>query len=859
MNTIKFDIKGDPPWINIWSPLPEVKDSVIIDAFSQPNDSVFIDGSHAPPETDGLVLDGQRITVKGLHIGNFDGDGIHIRGSALHTVGYNEIYGCRIGRIYAMDEIADNNGQGIMIEGSKHNIIGGPEEWQRNYISYNNQCGIFLTGSRHNYIINNLVGSTSFDPEDGNLVCGVMIDDLSDSNYVGGGADSGNVISGNRGDGVGIYRSASNVVCGNNICDNANGIIIDQSGRRNTLTNNIIGINETGLPDGNRHYGIQINTISESNVIGGSFETGNEITDNDSGGIKISWSDSTLIGGNYIGVDTGGTVAVGNHGCGVELEHCIGTIIGEKLVDISLVIGEGNLISGNDSAGIKVYDGCYGTVITSNKIGVAKDGMDPLPNYMGVTVYESPQTYIGHCGHFSEGFGNIISHNRKTGIILNTDSCSVVSNTIAGNGGGDNVPIGGDGVYIDGGQNQIGGWLLGNEFNLNFGAAVMVVDNVAHDNNGNTIEYNKMFNNTHGGIDLAPQGINVIDDLDLDEGPNTGQNAPRFISAVYTLNKYLLFKGVLNSKPNQTYHVMVYNADVCVEQYNLPNAGREWMFEDFVTTDGSGEVLIEFSEGPWNDPVPGSYVMSVTDGEGNTSEFSNCAMIWNQPDGVDLVVTKTDHADSVNVPDTMVYEFTVANMGSATANNVVMTDSLPPFVHYVADTSDHGPCQLLNGFLTCNLGIMMPFDEAHIKLVAVADSFGLVENTVVVSCSEIDVDPVSNTAIDSTISSEDYSDVDDERPILPDELTLMQNFPNPFNAGTRIAYSVPRSTHVTMVVYNILGQCIVTLVDRTHPAGKYEVFWDGTDEAGNAVASGVYLYHLRAGDEWQVRRMVLLK
>ena len=98
--------------------------------------------------------------------------------------------------------------------------------------------------------------------------------------------------------------------------------------------------------------------------------------------------------------------------------------------------------------------------------------------------------------------------------------------------------------------------------------------------------------------------------------------------------------------------------------------------------------------------------------------------------------------------------------------------------------------------------------------------------------------------------------------VLPKAYTLAQNSPNPFNPSTTISYELPESAgavRVVLVVYNIRGQKIVTLVDELKDAGRYSVNWDGTDAGGRRVSSGVYFYRMRAGEFSTVRKMVILK
>jgi hypothetical protein len=94
---------------------------------------------------------------------------------------------------------------------------------------------------------------------------------------------------------------------------------------------------------------------------------------------------------------------------------------------------------------------------------------------------------------------------------------------------------------------------------------------------------------------------------------------------------------------------------------------------------------------------------------------------------------------------------------------------------------------------------------------------------------------------------------------IPAMMHLAQNVPNPFNPMTTIAYSIPRATHVRLQIYDLAGRHVRTLVDEHLSAGEHHVQWDGKDSAGDQVASGVYVYELRAGEIVQTKRMLLLK
>jgi hypothetical protein len=94
---------------------------------------------------------------------------------------------------------------------------------------------------------------------------------------------------------------------------------------------------------------------------------------------------------------------------------------------------------------------------------------------------------------------------------------------------------------------------------------------------------------------------------------------------------------------------------------------------------------------------------------------------------------------------------------------------------------------------------------------------------------------------------------------LPRHCQLSQNYPNPFNASTEICYEIPQDGHVTMRLFNSLGQEVRTLVDTHQAADRYEVIWDGRDSFGRAVASGIFFCRLKAGSFGKTIKMVLLR
>jgi hypothetical protein len=101
--------------------------------------------------------------------------------------------------------------------------------------------------------------------------------------------------------------------------------------------------------------------------------------------------------------------------------------------------------------------------------------------------------------------------------------------------------------------------------------------------------------------------------------------------------------------------------------------------------------------------------------------------------------------------------------------------------------------------------------------------------------------------------------VTEDEEILPSRFELLQSYPNPFNNQTMIKYSLFKRTEVSLVIYNVLGQKVRTLVNNERQSGDVSVTWDGKDESGKDLSSGIYFYQLRAGQFTQTKRMVLLK
>lgn len=94
---------------------------------------------------------------------------------------------------------------------------------------------------------------------------------------------------------------------------------------------------------------------------------------------------------------------------------------------------------------------------------------------------------------------------------------------------------------------------------------------------------------------------------------------------------------------------------------------------------------------------------------------------------------------------------------------------------------------------------------------------------------------------------------------IPNEISLMQNYPNPFNPTTTIEYQIQKNDFVTLKVFDSLGQLVKTLINESKQSGEYSVIFDGKNEKGQPVSSGVYYYQLQVGDFISNKKMIQLK
>lgn len=614
IDTIDFAIDTGVQTLSPASPLPVITDPVIIDATTQPGFTgtplIEINGASAG-EAAGLVITSGGSTVRGLVINRFRSAGIQ-----LLSGGQNVIAGNYIGTNVS-GTIAFGNSDGIAVDNSADNTIGGSGPTAGNVISGNRGSGVRIlsAGASGNILQGNFIGTiASGESALANNLDGVRINDAPGNTIGGQIPGAGNVISGNRGMGIRI-------------------IFAGASG--NVVQGNLIGTDTTGTRRiGNSSAGVRIDSAA-NNVIGGaSNATRNLISGNIGLGVEIlgnaSPATNNQVQGNLIGTDITGTIALSNLYGGVGLYGAPGNLIGGSSA------GQGNVISGNSGNGLMIGEPrnfkASGNLVQGNLIGTDVTGTKPLGNNGdGVTLSINASDNV--IGGSSAGQGNVISGNKAWGVRLVYGSSG---NTVDGNLIGTDLtginPLGNllHGVYLtsDANDNMIGSG-AGNTIAYNGGAGVAV-----QSGSGNSIQRNSLFGNAAPGIDLGADGVTPNDVGDVDTGANNLQNSPALAWA--TGGASISIAGALDAAPGIVYRIEFFtNRSVDPSGYG---EGERYLGATTVTTDGGGHgefretLLTAVADNQW-------ITATATDPENNTSEFSQAVKIIN--DGQVFEVTNT--------------------------------------------------------------------------------------------------------------------------------------------------------------------------------------------------------------------------
>ena len=248
---------------------------------------------------------------------------------------------------------------------------------------------------------------------------------------------------------------------------------------------------------------------------------------------------------------------------------------------------------------------------------------------------------------------------------------------------------------------------------------------------------------------------------------------------------------------------------------------ENWFGESiiFVTvSDGEFETSTEFTlvVNPVND-LPSEFHLTSPEDE---SEM----LLSDMPNGIEFIWSESFDVEG----DTLIYLFTITD----TLYNELLSQEIDITSITVNDTT------LLNILQTLDTDTLLTK-----WFVSVSDGVDITESVEEFNLTIID---------DITLGIDDLT-------LLPTKYNLSQNYPNPFNPITTIEFALPKRTKVKLVVYNLQGREIYTLINNNLNVGYHSVQWNGINKFGNQVSSGVYIYMLETSDYGKIQKMVLLK
>ena len=253
------------------------------------------------------------------------------------------------------------------------------------------------------------------------------------------------------------------------------------------------------------------------------------------------------------------------------------------------------------------------------------------------------------------------------------------------------------------------------------------------------------------------------------------------------------------------------------------------------------------------------------------SETSNC----NSCDPNDMAVQPGCGPDGeVLADEPLIYTTRFQNVGLGAAENIVietmLDENLDPNTLYIVNASHtvtgvqlEAGNKLVISFDNINLPGTPDAPNSHGYVIySINQDPGLPDGTEITNTAAIFFDfndpVITNTAL-TTVKDEPCAPTAVEQPRLPVKTYMAQNHPNPFNPTTTIEYGLASPELVSIKLYNVRGQLVRTLVNEHKAPGWYNVDWDGRDQRGNVVASGVYVSRMSTGSFVDTKKLILLK
>jgi len=666
---------------------------------------------------------------------------------------------------------------------------------------------------------------------------------------------NGTLVDGNR-IGVLLDREAHhNTIGGNNLISGNDlyGVMITGGAHSNQITRNTIGPEVEGdSGPGNGLGGILLTDGVHANIIGGdSLLEGNLISANGGPGLELRGTDvsANIINGNFIGTDITGLRALSNSGDGILItDGSHNNLIGGSSPF------SGNLISGNHGSGVHLTGASTSdNTLLANIIGLDIRGYLPVSNGTvegdGVLIDSgSHNNYVGGQGKFE---ANIVSGNVRSGIHI--DGSGSNDNIVAGNiigltGLGTSSAFNGSGVVISGGakKNIIGGstlsdrnYISGNRADLFPGGAGVLIRNSGTD-------YNRVSGN-YIGLDVA--GSRALRNGGAGVVIGDGAQFNIIGGEQSTERNVISGNGATDPLPGHASGVHLYGKGT---SYNLV-IGNDigWSAERLSIIPNAGHGI-------------GLYAGASDNQIGGNSPDSGNAIVGNELHGIYLsdVETRGNLIRHNVIKQNDSLGIAIRNLAQGGIQPPVL-DAVPLWYPWDISGSGAPPGGTVDIYLAPSPSAG---GEALQLLFSVSadsagefsfSSFDPIDGTEITAIATDSNQNSSALALSVTVGT--TTAVDDDTDFLPWTFALEQNYPNPFNPETNIRFSLARASDVNLSIFNTLGRRVATLIDENLSAGGHLTRWNGTDNSGRTVASGLYFYRLNTADYTSSRKMLLIK
>ena len=527
--------------------------------------------------------------------------------------------------------------------------------------------------------------------------------------------------------------------------------------------------------------------------------------------------------------------------------------IGDKRISVIGENRETTIIDGDSSGSVVTFEAEEGVNYSNDTTAVLSGftitngaGLDGggiycirrSPSFSDLIITDN----IANGNYPNDGNGGGIyinfSHLRITNVIIN-------NNTANYNGGG---------IYFEDGELIMSdaSIMYNSAFCIGTGEATAAVktDNTQHTFTNSTIN-----NNNSSGLWLDGGGNNLLSNLSITENTGTGIIGNGGTVLVTTISG--------NSDGGMDGGGHLYSCIV-------------WNNSSYAINLGTNSIIVDYSdiEGGWIGPGTGNIdadplFCNPDSGDYTLAENSPCigtGYYWGYPEysnmgafGVgcgpyNFTPTEFSLTEPSNNSEIMIDASNVDN-GSITFSWDESSDANNDLLMYLMSATsneigNHDVDTIATSFSVPYVDIIEDMTDNNVTIATIEWTVHVTDG---IDTVEADNAPFT-VAIDGGYAMNTFSEA-----LIPEVFALHQNYPNPFNPITTLRYDLPENSYVNVTVYDMLGREVKTLVNSVQNVGFKSVLWNATNNQGNPVSAGVYLYQIQAGEFRQTKKMVLLK